>query len=113
MLNNQNNILKQKVKIILNSLGLNEKYNAFEYLSIIIHHMLENSDYSVPEFNNIVNFLMQKFNITKRSLTQCLNKLLLQCSEPSIFNSPLFNLKNISLFNRIKLIYYYSVEKIK
>lgn len=103
----KSNILIKKIRLILNSIGLNEKYNAFEYLSIIMLYMLENSDYTIVSYNNIINILMQKFNLTKRSLIQGLNKLLSTCTEPIITNSQIFNLKNCSSYNKIKLIFSY------
>lgn len=104
------NLLTQKIKLILFNLDLNEKYVAFDYLTLILIYFLRN-DTSLKCFNNAVQEISKKFSITKRTIMQELNKLLKHVNTSQI-HSLSFNLAKNHTINKIRVIKNYIEQKI-
>jgi len=69
------NVIKNQIKSILFSIGLKEKYVAFNDLSTIIFLLL-NTEINKKIFNENMCIICNTNKISKRTLTQGLNKIL-------------------------------------
>jgi len=103
-------LINHKVKIVLSSLGLNERYNAFEYLSFVITYMIKNDTDSYSSFNEALNIIENKFNITKIAISYGLKRITDKCVKNSAINCNQFNLLNNGLVNRVRVMKLYSMQ---
>ena len=103
-------LINYKVKIALSSFGLNERYNAFEYLSFIITYMIKNTNDSVKIFNEAVNILENKFKITKSAVNYGLKRITDKCLNNEISSRTQFNLNNNGIINRIRVMKTFALE---
>ena len=92
------NLLIQKIKPILFSVGLNEKYIAFEYLTSILTFFIKNNDSSLSSYLKIVETISMYHKIEKLTIVQSLSKLLKKITDENITNNITLNLtKNRTL----------------
>lgn len=106
------NLTSKKISVILSSLGLSEKYAAFEYLEYILTYLIINDNDSETAFKEALTQLMNNHNLTKRSITQSLNKLLLTCNNTEITNKTQFHILNNGTLNKIRVVKAYIENKI-
>ena len=95
--------LLNKIKVMLFSIGLTEKYVAFDYLATILEYMIEH-DSSTASYKQAINIVCNKFNITERTATQGLSKILKLCNNDEITNKLQFKVLNNSSLNKIRVI---------
>lgn len=110
--NLSNNLLLKKIKTILFSIGFQEKYVAFEYLSIILNHLIINNDESINSYNQAIEIIKQNFNRTNRTILQSLNKILKTCSVNEINSKTQFNIINNSALNKIRVVKNFILTKL-
>lgn len=101
------NNLKEKIKAILFSIGINEKYVAFDYLADILEFIITKK-LDIITYNNALIVVAEKYSVTFRTAKQSLSKVLKMCVKPEIKNSLQFNLKTNSIFNKINIIKCYA-----
>ena len=105
--------LNNKIKIILSTLGFNEKYIAFDYLSIIITYLIVNNNDSFETYNSAIEIVKEKYNLATRTITQSLNKILSMCNKTEIINKYQFNIVNNKTLNKIRVVKLYVENKLK
>ncbi|MBR6778946.1 MAG: hypothetical protein IKM43_02195 [Clostridia bacterium] len=98
------NLINNKVNVLLSTLGMNERYNAFEYLSFIITYMIKQDNESTETYNQAIAILQEKYAITNRAITCGLNKLIKMCNNEDIFSKAQFNLNKKSTLNKIRVL---------
>ncbi|MBO5954963.1 MAG: hypothetical protein J6Q13_03250 [Clostridia bacterium] len=104
------NLLTQKIKLILFNLNLNEKYAAFDYLTLILIYFLRN-DPSLKCFNKAIQEISKQHNITRRTIMQELNNLVKHIDSSQIHNLS-FNLVKNHTINKIRAIKNYIEQNI-
>lgn len=104
------NLLKLKIKSIMFSLGMHEKYIAFEYLSFILTKLIIEDDDSLYNYKETLNIMSTKYNITNKTIMQNLNKILKTCSNLEIKNKMQFNIGSNSILNKIRVLKHYSQQ---
>jgi len=105
-------IIKNKVKVSLSSLGFNERYNSFEYLSTIITHLITHNSDSVESYMQALEIVENKYNITKLSINYGLKRITNTCQDPNIYSKSQYNLTKNGVLNRIRVIKAYTVENL-
>ena len=81
-------LLTNKVKVCISTLGLNERYNSFEYLTMILVYMLKNDTDSIEAFHTALSLIENKFKIDNNLLTYKLNDITVE--EKDFYNCILF-----------------------
>ena len=105
-------IIKNKVKVSLAMLGINERYIAFEYLAIILTHLISTNSDSIKNFEEAILIVENKFNISKTSIIYGLKRLTDLCGNKDIISKAQFNLKHYCVLNRIKVLKEYALNHI-
>ena len=96
-------ILIHKIKIFLFSVGLNEKYIAFEYLSLIIIQLITKNS-STTSYNQAIKLVSNRHNISERTTTQAINKILKQIKDENISKLTTLNLTKNKTLNTIRVL---------
>lgn len=97
-----NELLTNKVKVVLSKLGMNEKYHSFEYLSYIVVYMLLHDD-STKSYHDACNFLRLRFEIANKSISSGIASLLNNCDNELLKSKTQYKLNN-SMLNKIRVI---------
>lgn len=105
-------IIKNKVKVSLSSLGLNERYNSFEYLSTIIAYLIHINSDSVESYNKALAIVEEKFHIAKISINYALKRITNTCKDPSISSKSQYNLSKYGVLNRIRVLKSYTMDNL-
>ncbi len=103
-------LIANKVKIALSSLGLNERYKAFEYLTDIITMMIKQNNESNAMFYYAIKEIQEKNKISKASINYGLKKLTDQCKNDEILSMSQFHLTKYSLANRTRILIAYTLN---
>ena len=98
------NFMEIKIKNFLFSIGLNEKYISFDYLTSILIFLIkkDNSDFST--YHEAVCWLMNKYGVSSRTIIQGLHKIISMCNHPSITSLPQFKLGKSKTIHKIRII---------
>ena len=99
-----NEIIKNKIKVSLAMLGFNERYISFEYLADILTYMILKESDSVENFNNSINIIGKKYNISKTAIIYGLKKITDTCLDQQIYSKAQYNLKRNCIINRIRVL---------
>jgi len=67
-------LISKQIEIILSSLGMSEQYIAFHYLHAVIFHMIINNDDSIRSYRTAIHSLMDKYEISNRTIGHGLHK---------------------------------------
>lgn len=97
-------LLTNKVKVCISTLGLNERYNSFEYLTMILVYMLKNDTDSIEAFHTALSLIENKFKISERAICYGINKLFKMCNKEQIQTRVQYQLSNNSTLNKIRVI---------
>ena len=87
--NIQTNLLESKIKNFLFTINLNEKYVAFDYLTIVLVYLIKNES-NFKSYQQAIKFIINIYGITHRTIIQGLHKIISMCEIPQ--------LKHISTF---------------
>ncbi|MBQ8615405.1 MAG: hypothetical protein IJ415_02445 [Clostridia bacterium] len=98
--------LTNKIKSILFSIGINEKYVAFDYLSTILCWLITNND-NKDTYKKAIVSVAKQYGIATRTLTQGLSKVLTMCNKKEIISKYQFMMSNNGTFNKIKVVKQY------
>lgn len=98
------NILSCKIKTILYSIGLSEKYNAFNYLCFILTYLIVQHNDSFQEYKIAINLVTKQFNVSERTTIQSVNKILKSCTNQEITNKFQFKILSKKTLNQIRVI---------
>lgn len=100
--------LREKVKMYLAGLGIEEKYIAFTYLVEVMLSMLFSSN-DESTYNDTIHRLSQEYSITETTIKNSLSQIVKTC--PLHISSHLqFNLKRNSTLNKIRVIIRYFID---
>ena len=102
--NLQTNLLSNKVKTILFSIGLNEKYIAFDYLTFILTYIIKHENDSLKTYKTSLDLIMEKYNISSQAIVQSLNKILKFCNNSEIINKVQFKTSSYGTLNKIRVL---------
>jgi len=105
-------LISNKIKVVLTSIGLNEKYKGFNYLTHIITYMIKHESDSSVDYNIAIELIAVGYNITKSAINDSLKKITSQCMIESINCKMQFNLTNKGMLNKIRLIKGYTLQAI-
>lgn len=105
----QHDLLKKQIAIIISTLGMNEHYVSFQYLHSILVHMMTTND-SIESYREAINNIKSDNNISSRTVSHGLNKILSMCNNTSLTSRPQYNLNHQSTYNKIKLIKSYTTD---
>ena len=97
-------LLTNKVKVCISTLGMNERYNSFEYLTMILVYMLKNDTDSIEAFRTALSLVEKRFNIGERTICYGINKLFKMCNTDLIKSRVQYQLSNNSTLNKIRVI---------
>ena len=97
-------LLTNKVKVCISTLGMNERYNSFEYLTMILVYMLKNDTDSIESFRTALSMVEKRFNIGERTIINGINKLFKMCNTELIKSRIQYQLSNNSTLNKIRVI---------
>ncbi len=103
-------LLTNKVKVCISTLGLNERYNSFEYLTMILVYMLKNDDDSINTFHTALSLIENRFQISERAICYGINKLFKMCNKELIKSRVQYHLSNNSTLNKIRVIKSYIIN---
>jgi len=101
-----------KIKSILFSIGLNEKYVAFEYMVYVLMQLMDYPNIKSSYKAALID-ATNYYNVSLRTITQAINKLLKKCNISTIINRQQFNLKNNTTINKLSIIKNYIEENSK
>lgn len=96
-------LIKLQIKSSLFAIGFNEKYVAFDYLTELLL-LSFNQNLSTELFKNCVEKITNKYNISTRTLTQGINKLMRSSIDPIITSKALFHVNFNSTLNKLIVI---------
>lgn len=102
-MNEINQATKNKIKSILFSIGINEKYASFNYLTTLLTLLL-NQAVSKESFKILIGQVSKYYNVATRTVTQGLNKILKTCNNPTITTKFQFIMTNNGTFNKICVV---------
>ena len=97
-------LLTNKVKVCISTLGMNERYNSFEYLTMILVYMLKNDTDSIEAFRTALSLVEKRFNIGERTICYGINKLFKMCNKELIQSKVQYQLSNNSTLNKIRVL---------
>ncbi len=97
-------LLTNKVKVCISKLGLNERYNSFEYLTMILVYMLKNDNDSIEAFRAALTLIEDRFKIGERTICYGINKLFKMCNKELIQSKVQYQLSNNSTLNKIRVL---------
>lgn len=99
-----NELIKNKIKVSLAMLGFNERYISFEYLADILTYLISKESDSIESFNNSINLIEEKYNISKTAVIYGLKRITDSCLDKSIYSKAQYNLKRNCIINRIRVL---------
>ena len=97
-------LLDKQISIVLSTLGMSEQYISFKYLHTIVSHMIANENDSLDTYRTLVNAIKHDNQISSRTISFGLNKILSMCNNTIITTRSQFNLSHHSTYNKIKTI---------
>ena len=101
----------EKIKAVLFSIGINEKYISFDYLADFLETIAQ-KEFTPQLYNETINLISAKHKITIRTAKQGIAKVIKMCKLPEITTSLKFNLSSKSLFNKINVLKCYAEKNI-
>lgn len=111
-INASTELLNNKIKVCLTSIGLNERYIAVEYLAYILTHMIKLNSDSVLDFETALKYVSERFKIKQISVQYEIKKILAKCSAVQVVNLIKFNIKTNPTLNKIRAIKNYVISKL-
>lgn len=99
-------LLTNKVKVCLSTLGLNERYNAFQYLTDILVDMIEKDDVPATLHKSIKN-IQQKYNIGKHAVYYGLDCMFKKTNIEKLMNDAQIQPTCSAVLNKIRAIKHY------
>jgi len=87
------NFLEVMIKNFLYSIGLNEKYISFEYLTWMLIYLIQIDDCDFTKYKQSVLLLVEKFDVSSRTINQALHKIITTCDNEQIVNFSQFKSK--------------------
>lgn len=105
-------LIKSNISINISKFGMSEQYISFRYLHEILFDMIINNDDSIAKYRTTIKAITKSQNITQRTISYGLNKLLDKCNNPEIISNPLFNLNHRSTYNKIRVLKHYLHTKL-
>lgn len=96
-------ILKQKINSILFQIGMSEKYIAFEYLSIILTHLIKDQNDTKIAYKQALKAIMEQYHVAERTIIQSLNHIMKNCTQVEL-SKQLENEQKQNTSNKILII---------
>ena len=85
------NFIEIKIRNFLFLLGLKEKYTSFNYLTWIILFFIKKENSDNNTYKQAVNSLVEKYNVSSRTIIQGLHKITSMCKEFDFSNQKTIN----------------------
>jgi len=103
-------VLNNKIRVVLSSIGMSESYIGFSYIMHIISYMIRNNDDSTSTYHQAIEYIKDRYHITSRSVSYGVNGMLKNCHSEKIMNLSQYNLTNNSNLNKIRVLKNYIIS---